>query len=191
MSEANRLFPIFLKMEQLRLLIVGGGAVGLEKLRAVLAQSPATSIRLVGITVCSEIKDLAEGYSNLQWEERPFQTSDLEEADIVIIAVDNKATSRKIRQETKGQGRLVNVADTPDLCDFYLGSIVTKGNLKLAISTNGQSPTLAKRLRAVLDDALPEEIDELLTHLHQIRSRLKGDFASKVHQLNELTQGLL
>lgn len=191
MPDTNRLFPVFLKMERLRLLIVGGGAVGLEKLRAVLAQSPDTAIHLVGITVTQEIKDLANGYSNIKWEERAFEPSDVIETDIVIVAVNDKEASRKIREAAKAQGKLVNVADTPDLCDFYLGSIVTKGNLKLAISTNGQSPTFAKRLRAVLDDALPEEVDELLDHLHEIRSHLKGDFSSKVKTLNELTRGLL
>lgn len=191
MPDTNRLFPVFLKMERLRLLIVGGGAVGLEKLRAVLAQSPATAVLLVGITVSEEIKALAGSFPYVLWEERAFEPSDLIETDLVIVAVNDKEASRKIREEAKAQGKLVNVADTPDLCDFYLGSIVTKGNLKLAISTNGQSPTLAKRLRAVLDDALPEEIDELLDHLHEIRSHLKGDFASKVKALNELTRGLL
>jgi uncharacterized membrane protein YfcA len=85
----------------------------------------------------------------------------------------------------------VNVADKPEQCDFYLGSIVQKGHLKIAISTNGKSPTLAKRLREVLSEAIPNEFDNLLESVHQLRNRLNGDFASKVRYLNEHTKSLL
>jgi siroheme synthase-like protein len=85
----------------------------------------------------------------------------------------------------------VNVADTPDLCDFYLGSVVTKGQLKIGISTNGQSPTFAKRFRQVLEDVLPDETNDLVVNLRAIRDRLKGDFQYKVKKLNEYTAQLV
>jgi len=85
----------------------------------------------------------------------------------------------------------VNVADTPDLCDFYLGGIVTKGNLKIAISTNGKSPTAAKRLRQLLEEVLPEEIDDLLDNLNAYRDTLKGDSEYKVKAMNEITEGFV
>ena len=77
------------------------------------------------------------------------------------------------------------------MCDFYLGSIVTKGNLKLAISTNGKSPTLAKRLREVFSELLPNELDEVMDNLQQIRDQLKGDFTNKVQELNKITKTLV
>jgi len=80
------------------------------------------------------------------------------------------------------------VADQPALCDFYLGSIVQKGNLKLAISTNGKSPTVAKRLRALLSEWLPDELDTVLQQMHRIRHSLQRDFAGKVRQLNRITR---
>ena len=83
---------------------------------------------------------------------------------------------------------MINVADTPELCDFYLGGVVTKGDLKIAISTNGQSPTLAKRIREMLEEAIPENINDLLENLNDLRKTLKGDFESKVRQLNEITK---
>ena len=86
---------------------------------------------------------------------------------------------------------MVNVADTPDLCDFYMGGIVTKGNLKVAISTNGKSPTVAKRLRQWLEAVLPDEIDDLLETLRQYRKTLKGDFDYKVKAMNEVTKNLI
>lgn len=189
-KKQNELFPIFLKMENLRLLIVGGGYVGLEKLNAVLQNSPSTKIRLVGIDISPSIVDLASKHDTLTLEEKAFESSDLNNTDIVIIAINDKVVSKEIHQIVKSQGKLVNVADTPDLCDFYLGSIVQKGNLKIAISTNGQSPTIAKRLKEVLSDALPQELDEILDQMHLIRNKLKGDFTEKVIQLNALTKGL-
>jgi precorrin-2 dehydrogenase/sirohydrochlorin ferrochelatase len=83
------------------------------------------------------------------------------------------------------------VADNPPLCDFYMGSIVTKGNLKIAISTNGKSPTLAKRLRQWLETFLPEETDALLDKLYVYRNKLKGNFEQKVLAMNKLTEKLL
>jgi precorrin-2 dehydrogenase/sirohydrochlorin ferrochelatase len=92
-----------------------------------------------------------------------------------------------VQQIAKSAGILINVADTPELCDFYLGGIVTKGDLKIAISTNGKSPTMAKRIREFLEDILPDETNELLQNLHHYRSTLKGNFEDKVKALNDLT----
>ena len=85
---------------------------------------------------------------------------------------------------------ITNVADTPDFCDFYLGSVVKKGSLKLAISTNGKSPTLAKRSREVLEDAFPDELEEVFDNLREIRKILTGDFTEKVQRLNAITSVL-
>ncbi len=82
----------------------------------------------------------------------------------------------------------MNVADTPELCDFYLGSIVDKGNLKIAISTNGKSPTIAKRMKEQLNELIPDEIEGVIQNMHSIRQDLKGDFAEKVRQLDDLTK---
>lgn len=83
------------------------------------------------------------------------------------------------------------MADTHELCDFYMGGIVTKGNLKIGISTNGKSPTLAKRIRQFLETLLPDEIDELLDTLRKYRESLAGDFESKVIEMNKRTKLLL
>src|SRR4029078_13196177 len=111
--------------------------------------------------------------------------------DIVIAPVNDITTSKRISDDAKQKGKLINVADKPELCDFYLGSIVTKGSLKLAISTNGKSPTIAKRLKEVFNELLPEELDEVLNNVQQIREKLKGDFQNKVQQLNEITKVLV
>jgi len=187
----NNLFPIFLKLESLRLLIVGGGPVAAEKLTAVLSNSPRTSIKLVTKEISKPVSDLIEGKENIQLITRAFEVADLNDIDLVISAINDKETSAKIRQEAHKKGLLVNVADTPDLCDFYLSSIVQKGNLKLAISTNGQSPTAAKRIKEMLQDALPEELGAMIDNLHAIRNQLKGNFEEKVKKMNEITKALV
>ena len=189
-KETNKLFPVFLKLEQMRLLIVGGGYVGLEKLTAVVHNSPATQIKLVAIAISEEIRNLSDHYPNLQLIERAYQITDLDDADIVIIAVNERSVSELIRTEAKSKGKLVNVADKPDLCDFYLGSIVKRGNLKIAISTNGKSPTIAKRLKEAFSDALPEQVDDLLDNMQTLRGKLNGNLSDKITKLNEITRVL-
>jgi siroheme synthase-like protein len=187
----NNLFPVFLKLEEMNLLIVGGGNVGLEKLQAVLHNSPGTRIKLVAATINNEIKQLAATHPNIELTEQLFQNPMLEGADIVIVAVNDIPTSEIIRLEAKKRGKLVNVADKPELCDFYLSSVVKKGNLKIAISTNGKSPTAAKRLKEVLNNSLPAELDDVIQNLNQIRNKLNGNFAYKVKRLNAITRTLV
>ncbi len=183
----NTLFPVFFKLEQLHTLIVGGGNVGLEKLSALVSNAPQAPITLIGKAILPEIKELSKQYPYVQFIEKSFSSEDLSQKDLVVIATNDAEENRTIYKEAKAHDILVNVADTPSLCDFYLGSIVKKGNLKIAISTNGQSPTLAKRMREMLTDILPNEIETVLQDLKQIRDSLKGNFSYKVKKLNEIT----
>lgn len=186
----NNLFPVFLKLEDLKVLVIGGGNVALEKLNALIENSPATNIHLVGITVSKEIYKLAAGIQHITIEERPYTVADIEDANIVISAVNDTATSTQISRESKKCGKLINVADQPALCDFYLSSIVKKGNLKIAISTNGKSPTIAKRIKEQLNEVVPDEIEPVLENMTVIRDKLNGSFAEKVRHLNNITRVL-
>lgn len=188
--QSNRLFPVFLKLENLSLLIVGGGYVGMEKLSVVLQNSPGGKIKIVATQISNEIKELVAGRNNIQLVERAYECADVDDADIVIAAVNDVTVSSQVSRDAKAKGKLTNAADKPDLCDFYLGSIVQKGNLKIAISTNGKSPTIAKRVKEVLNETIPNEIDELLLNMQNIRNKMGGDFAEKVRQLNEITKKL-
>jgi uroporphyrin-III C-methyltransferase len=187
-TSKNDLFPIFLKLHELRLLIVGGGYVGLEKITAVLQNSPLANITLVSPEIRPEIQQLAKEYPNIKLEFKGFQTKDLGDKDLVIVATNDKELNKDIKGWAKQVGILCNVADTPDQCDFYLGSVVKKGSLKLAISTNGQSPTMAKRIREALEDVFPDELEAVFSQLREIRKQLKGDFEEKVRKLDEITK---
>jgi len=187
----NELFPIYVKLHQIRTLLVGAGNVGLEKLEAILANSPKANVHIVAEEVSPEIYAAVESNENIQISKRRFEDSDIENVDLIILATNNTALNAHIRQLASLHHILLNVADKPSLCDFYLGSVVRKGNLKIGISTNGKSPTIAKRMKEFLNELLPEEIDETLELMGQLRSNLTGDFQEKIRILNEHTKDAL
>ncbi|MGA0555049.1 precorrin-2 dehydrogenase/sirohydrochlorin ferrochelatase family protein [Larkinella sp. VNQ87] len=183
----NTLFPIFVKIENLQTLVVGGGYVGLEKVTALLANAPDAPVTLVAPEIREEIVALAEQKPTLQLVYDVYQPGFLAGKDLVIVATNDKTVNAQVQSDCKAHKILVNVADTPDLCDFYLSSVVKKGDLKIAISTNGKSPTFAKRFREVLEEILPDSLQDTLNNLQTIRNRLKGDFQEKLDRLNEIT----
>lgn len=187
----NPLFPVFLQLNRLRVLLVGGSNVALEKLTALLGNSPHTEITVVAREISVDVRNFVGDYPTVRLHERAFEDADLEGVDLVLVASNNPGLNAHIRDESRRRHVLINVADKPELCDFYLGSVVKKGNLKLGISTNGKSPTIAKRIKELLNEALPEEIDETLDYMSQLRDLLKGDFADKVKALNAHTASLL
>jgi len=187
----NELYPVFLKVNQLNTLLVGAGKVGLEKLTFLLKSSPHAHVTVVSKEYWEEVRVLASQHPHITLIEDGYHEKYLAGKHIVIAATNDKEVNRRIHLEAKERYLLVNVADTPDLCDFYLGGIVTKGNVKIAISTNGRSPTTAKRLRQLLEEVIPEDINEMVENIHQYRETLKGDFEYKVEALNKLTKDLL
>jgi siroheme synthase-like protein len=187
----NNLFPVFLKLEQLSLLIVGGGKVALEKLHAVLSNAPATRIRIVAKVVSEALAAEVALHDHIQIKEKPYDSSDLAGVDLIIVAVNDIPAATRIKEDARRAGLLVNVADKPELCDFYLSSVVRKGNLKIAISTNGKSPTIAKRLKEEIGSMIPDEMESVLENMQTIRQRMNGDFSEKVRQLNDLTKVLV
>ena len=187
----NQLYPVFLKLDQLETLLVGAGHVALEKLNSLLTNSPDAKITIVAPAVLDEIRLMVSKHPLCNIIERPVELADLDGKDLVIVATNDRQLNELIRQVASEKRIIINVADTPDLCDFYLGSIVQKGNLKIAISTNGKSPTAAKRLKEVLQQALPGELDDIIENLYIIRNRLNGNFHNKVKRLNAITKVLV
>src|SRR5690606_20071455 len=179
------------KLRNFHTLLLGAGNVGLEKLTALVGNDPLANILVVSAEVSPEFQSFASDYPHVHIEKRLFEESDLDGISLIILATDSRSLNQYIYELAKERGILLNVADTPDLCDLYLGSIVKKGNLKIGISTNGKSPTLAKRLKEVLNESIPTEIDDTLDQLNSIRNSLKGDFSYKVKRMNEVTAGLV
>ncbi|MFD2602160.1 TSUP family transporter [Flavobacterium suzhouense] len=187
---ANTLFPIYLKTENRRFLIVGGGKVGLEKTNTLLKQNPEVSITIVAPEITSELHKLILWNPNVKSKQREFKQTDLDDADIVIIATNDTELNKHIKALANAKRLLVNAADQPELCDFYLGSIVNKGSLKIAISTNGRSPVLARRLREYFEYVIPNSIENSIDQLEIIRREHTGDLAAKLNDLNKATSYL-
>ncbi len=187
----NNLLPIFLKLENLLTLIVGGGNVAFEKLNAILMNSPKAKIRLVSADISQEIESLVNGNPRVEIINSEFQPSHFEGVQIVITALNNIELSAKIKALANEKNLLYNAADKPDICDFYLGSVVTKGNLKIGISTNGKSPTMAKRIKEVLNDSIPKEITDSIENMSRLRGHIKGNLGDKIKKLNRVTATLI
>ncbi len=190
MEERNNLYPIFLKVEQLNVLIVGGGNVALEKLSFLLKSSPNAKVQMVAPFFREETIALATEFG-IKMIKGIYNNTLLNNKHIVIATTDNIDVNIEVYEDCKQRNILVNVADNPPYCDFYMGGIVTKGNVKVAISTNGKSPTTAKRLRQFFEDVIPDNIDDMVKNLNVFRKTIKGDFEEKVETLNEFTKGLI
>ena len=109
----------------------------------------------------------------------------------MVAATNDENLNKRVHWHAKRRYLLANIADTPELCDFYMGGIVNKGHVKIAISTNGKSPTAAKRLRQFFEEVIPENINEMVENLNEYRKTIKGDFETKVIELNTITESLI
>ena len=186
----NDLYPIFIKPENIRILIVGGGFVALEKLTFLFKSSPQAIVTLVSPMVRDETMSFIADKEVTIINEKYIPVF-LKGHQLVIATTDDKEVNVKVSNDAQKEGILVNIADTPNLCDFYMGSIVTKGHLKIAISTKGKSPTLAKRMREWLEFIIPDEIDDSLHKLNEFRDRIKGDFVLKLKRMDEITDAFI
>jgi precorrin-2 dehydrogenase/sirohydrochlorin ferrochelatase len=190
MKERNNLYPVFLKTGQLHILIVGGGNVAEEKLRFLTKSSPDARVSMVAPYFREETLELAGRFDVSCIADR-YDARFLRGKHMVIAATDDQEVNIQVYKDCRELDKLVNVADNPPYCDFYMGGIVTKGNVKVAISTNGKSPTTAKRLRQFFEEVLPEDIDQMVQNLSAYRDTLKGDFEYKVNKMNEVTEALV
>lgn len=189
-GEKNHLYPVFLKLKNLNVLIVGGGFVAEEKLTFLLKSSPDAKVTMVSPMFREGTIALAK-QGDVTLVTDVYNKHYLKGKYLVVATTDVPEVNVKVYKHCRKRSILVNVADNPAYCDFYMGGIVTKGHVKVAISTNGKSPTTAKRLRQFFEDVIPENVDDLVKNLNEYRKTIKGDFKQKVETLNEITKGLI
>jgi precorrin-2 dehydrogenase/sirohydrochlorin ferrochelatase len=169
------LFPMFLKLEGRSCLVVGAGSVGAPKIESLL--ETGACVRVVAPRVNFAVGEWA-GSGAISWEAREFVVSDLDGVFLVIAATSSREVNDLIFREARRRNMLCNVVDDPEHCDFYYPAVVRRGNLQIAVSTNGLSPALAQRIRRELEEQFGPEYDEWLEQLGQIRRQL---FASAIH----------
>jgi uroporphyrin-III C-methyltransferase / precorrin-2 dehydrogenase / sirohydrochlorin ferrochelatase len=160
------LLPIFLKLDGRPGLLVGAGTVALDKIGSLL--KTGIRLRVVAPEARLEIRELAaEG--KLEWVQRQFNASDLDGQFIVIAATDKPEVNSAVYREAVERGIPCNSVDDIPNCDFFFGSIVSRGELQIAISTAGESPAFAQHLRREIDEQLPQDLGPWLENLGQLR----------------------
>src|SRR5579863_1541460 len=160
------LLPIFLKLDGRPGLLVGAGNVALEKINSLLITG--LRLRVIAPEAKPEIQQLA-CEKQLEWIQRSFDATDLEGNFVVIAATDDPEVNATVYREAVRRGILVNSVDDPPHCDFYFGSVVRRGDLQIAISTAGESPAVAQRLRREIDAQLSADIGPWLKNLGEFR----------------------
>jgi uroporphyrin-III C-methyltransferase/precorrin-2 dehydrogenase/sirohydrochlorin ferrochelatase len=158
--------PIFLKLANRNCLLVGAGNVALEKIGSLLPTG--LRLRVVAPDARPEIQHLAH-VGKLEWIRRRFAPSDLDGNFMVIAATDEPEVNAAVYQGCVERNIPCNSVDDIPNCDFFFGSVVSRGSLQIAISTSGESPALAQRLRREIDAQLPRDLGDWLENLGQLR----------------------
>ena len=168
------LFPIFLKLEGRSCLAVGAGTIGEPKIESLLTSG--ASVRVVAPQATAAVTEWARAGA-ITWEAREFNSTDLDGVFLVIAATSSREVNGAIFREARQRNILCNAVDDPEYCDFYYPAVVRRGDLQLAISTNGRGPALAQRIRRELEVQFGPEYGEWLEELGKIRQQL---FASGI-----------
>jgi len=161
----SRNYPIMLQLAEKKVVVIGGGRVAERKVRGLLGTG--AHIAVISPEATGEIQTLAlEG--KIVWEKKFFSAEDLQGAALIFAATDNKDINRLVKSSAE-KHQLVTIADDPDRSDFHLPAHVQRGRLSIAVSTGGASPTLAKNLKAQLDQQFDERYEEYLEFLFKAR----------------------
>ncbi len=162
-------FPAFIKLDNKKILIVGGGAIAQEKLEHLLDFT--TDIELISVEYLPKMLSIIKA-NNLSYKKRPYKQGDIRDYAVVIVAVDDIPLQGEIFTESKEYNCLCNSVDSVDYCDFIFPSYIKKDDLTIAVSTSGASPAMAKRIRMFLEDAIPESIGVFLQEMKELRKTL-------------------
>ncbi len=162
-------FPAFLKLDNKKILIVGGGNVAYEKLDHLLDFTNDIFVIAPEISLSMQTLIDEKGFNS---EKRVYQTGDIKEYAIVIVAVDNLDIQKEIFNESKHYNCLCNSVDSVDYCDFIFPSYIKNGDLTIAVSTSGASPAMAKYLKLYLKNIIPEGISLFLKEMKDLRKTL-------------------
>jgi len=163
-------YPIFVEMKDKPCLVVGGGEIGLQKVRGLLAADARVTV--VSPELHVTLADwLAKG--RISHLPREYQSDDAAGFDVVMVATDDRTANARVREESRALGAWVNAADDPENCDFILPSVVRRGPITIGISTGGGSPAMARRVREELDAYFTDDFEPLAELLAEVRAELK------------------
>lgn len=189
----TKLFPIFVKLDGRRALVVGGGKMAALRVKQLLRAGAVVTV--VSPVAEAEIENLATAGS-IELVRRGFARKDLtRQFFIAIAATDDPEVQQAVFEEAERHHILCNVVDKPKCCNFYTPAVVDRGDLQIAISTSGRSPSLAGKLREYLEESIPENAADLTETVGLLRSKLRaeipGDLAAQKKLISEFVDKVL
>jgi len=162
-------FPMLIDMTNLKILVIGGGAIATEKLEKLIEFT--NNITIISPKVKDSAEVLIEKYE-LTLDKRAYIKGDIERFDIVIVATDTIDLHKAIYEESRGLKTLVNSVDNTQYCDFIFPSYIKRDDLTIAFSTGGSSPAFAKQLRQYIEKIIPQNIGEFLKEMKSLRKTM-------------------
>ena len=177
------LFPMFLKLEGKQCLVVGAGNVGEPKIAGLL--DTGARIRVVALEARASVREWARD-GKIELELRHFKADDLDGAFLAVVATSSRTLNERIYDEAQKRRVLCNVVDVPDLCDFFYPSVVRRGDLQIAVSTAGKSPSLAQKIRQQLEKQFGPAYEEWVAELGATRQLILASDLDKPRKLDLL-----
>jgi precorrin-2 dehydrogenase / sirohydrochlorin ferrochelatase len=160
------LFPIFLKLAGRPCVVVGAGTIAESKIESLLAAEARVTV--IAPEALPRVATWAEA-GEIVWHRREYKAGDVAGSFLAVAGTATAAVNRAVFAEATAAGVLCNAVDDPPFCDFYFPSIVKRGELQIAISTAGESPALAQRLRKEINEQLPLDLGEWVMELGRLR----------------------
>jgi len=162
-------FPIYMDMNSLKILLVGGGTIATEKLEKLIDFTK--EITIITKDISPEAYSIAKKHS-LRLHQREYTKGDIEGFDIVVVATDTIELHRSIYEESRGSRVLVNSVDDRAYCDFIFPSYIKRGDLTISFSTSGASPAFAKQIKQYFQNVIPDDVDRFLMQMRELRTTL-------------------
>ena len=184
----NSYYPLYLDLSGKRCVVVGGGRVAERKVRALLACG--ARVHVVSPRVSRGIRTLRDG-DRIGLRERAYASSDLRGAALVFAATNDAETNKRVSDDCREMGLLVNVADSPEICDFIVPAVVKQGPIVVAVSTSGTLPMLARRLREEIGRKLSKDYARYAVKVGALRKLLMeqvGDRKKRQQVLKEISR---
>jgi precorrin-2 dehydrogenase / sirohydrochlorin ferrochelatase len=179
----TNLFPMFLKLVNRQCLVVGAGKVGEPKIGALL--ETGARIRVVALEASRTVREWAKA-GKIELELRAFSADDLDGAFLAIVATNSRTLNERVYDEAQRRRVLCNVVDVPDLCDFFYPAVVRRGDLQIAVSTAGQSPSLAQQIRKQLEKQFGPGYAAWVAELGETRKLILASHLDKERKLDLL-----
>ncbi len=177
------LFPMFLKLEGRQCLVVGAGKVGEPKIASLL--DTGARVRVVALDASPAVREWAHD-GRIELDLRAFSPDNLDGAFLAVVATSSRSLNERVYREAQRRGVLCNVVDVPDLCDFFYPAVVRRGDLQIAVSTAGQSPSLAQQIRRQLEKQFGPGYAEWVAELGETRKLILASDLDKERKLDLL-----